>query len=363
MSDTTPNDQDALAPYDAVLLLGYGGPNGPDDVLPFMRNATAGRGIPDERLREVAGHYDLFGGVSPFNARTRELAEALQGELVARGSAVPVVMGHRNWHPFLMDALADLDERGARRVAVVPTSAYRSYSSCRQYREDLALALDATHLGLEVDKIEQYALSEGFLVANADALVDAWASLGEPRGRRVVLFVTHSIPVAMDEASGPGPVEERYRSQHLRVADAVASRAAQRLGFVPEWELTFCSRSGPPHVPWLVPDVSDRLRELAADGVEEIVAVPIGFVSDHMEVVYDLDVVAAATASELSLRFARAATAGTHPAFVAGLVDSLIARAQVARDGGDAQACGYLCSENCCLSGRPGQSKPAACQA
>lgn len=363
MSDISPTASDALAPYDAILLLGYGGPNGPDDVLPFMRNATAGRGIPDERLREVAAHYDLFGGVSPFNARTQELAEALQRELARRGSAVPVVRGNRNWHPFLVDALADLAERGARRVAVVPTSAYRSYSSCRQYREDLALALDATRLGLQVDKIEQYALSQGFLDANADALVDAWASLGEPQGRRVVLFVTHSIPVAMDDASGPGPVEERYRSLHLRVADAVAHRAAQRLGLVPEWELTFCSRSGPPHVPWLVPDVSDRLRELVADGVDEVVAVPIGFVSDHMEVVYDLDVVAAATASELSLPFARAATAGTHPAFVAGLVDSLVARAEVARTKGDVVAPGYVCPENCCLPGRPGQPKPTACQA
>ena len=342
---------DALAPYDAVLVVSYGGPDGPDAVLPFLRNATAGRGIPDERLAEVGAHYALFGGVSPINARNAEFVDAVGAALASRGSSLPIVVGNRNWHPFLADTLRELDAAGARRVVCLLTSAYASYSSCRQYREDVERALDAAGATLEVDFVGPYAASDGFVAANADAL----AAVARPGAR--VLFVTHSIPVAMDAASGPGPEDERYAAQHRAVAARVIERAASRLGYAPEWELVFCSKSSAP-VPWLEPDINDRLRELAAAGVTDVVAAPIGFASDHLEVVYDLDTQAAATASELGIRFARAATAGTHPAFVAELADRLIERAAVARGERPEPDCGrYRCAETCCLSGRP--ARPA----
>ena len=375
---------DALAPYDAVLLVSYGGPNGPDDVLPFMRNATAGRGVPDERLVEVSGHYALFGGRSPINARNAELAAALKDALAARGSSVPVVVGNRNWHPFLSEALGSLAEAGAKRVVCVITSAYASYSGCRQYREDLAAALEASGAAIELDKIGPYADTQGFLDANVDALVDAVVSTGSTNpaaGRAAsasvvstsstsettgpkVLFVTHSIPVAMDDASGPGDPAGTYLAQHLRVASRVAQAASARLGRPIDWEMAFCSRSGPPQVPWLEPDVNDRLRQLPNEGVRSVVVSPIGFVNDHMEVVYDLDTQAAQTASEVGLEFRRAATAGVHPAFVAALADELVLRARVSTgDAGENGIGRYRCPENCCRSGRPGPARPAACSA
>lgn len=354
---------DALAPYDAVLLVSYGGPNGPQDVLPFLRNATAGRGIPDERLAEVGRHYDLFGGVSPINARNAELADALRAALAARGSSVPVAVGNRNWHPFLADAVGALASAGATRILCLITSAYASYSGCRQYREDLAAALDASGAAVELDKIGPYAGTDGFVRANADAVVAAVRSLGGDAPARV-LFVTHSIPLAMDAASGPGPEHLRYAAQHRSVADRVVQAAASELGYLPEWELVFCSRSGPPEVPWLTPDVNDRLAELPGDGVGRVVLAPIGFVNDHMEVVYDLDTEAAATASAVGLAFARAATAGTHPAFVASLADELVRRAAVACDEqGEPEDARYRCGQSCCLPGRPGPLKPVACSA
>jgi protoporphyrin/coproporphyrin ferrochelatase len=340
---------DALAPYDAVLVVSYGGPDGPDAVLPFLRNATAGRGIPDERLLEVGAHYALFGGVSPIRRHNAELVDAVGAALAARGSSLPLVVGNRNWHPYLADTLRELEAAGARRVVCLLTSAYASYSSCRQYREDIERALAATGAPIAVDLIGPYASSAGFVEANADAL----AAVARPGSR--VLFVTHSIPVAMDAAAGPGPDAERYAAQHRAVAARVIARAASRLGHTPEWELVFCSKSSAP-VPWLEPDINDRLRELAASGVTDVVAAPIGFASDHMEVVYDLDTQAAATASELGVRFARAATAGTHPAFVAELADRLVERAAVARgERPEPEGVRYRCAEDCCLSGRPGR--------
>ena len=348
-----------LHPYDAVLLVSYGGPNGPADVLPFLRNATAGRGIPDARLAEVGAHYALFGGVSPINARNAELAQALADELGRRGAAVPVVVGNRNWHPFLAESLARLDAAGAARVAVVLTSAYASYSGCRQYREDLAAALDETGAGVRLEKIGPYAESAGFVRANADALADALRRLPGAR----VLCVTHSIPVAMDAESGPGGLAGQYHAQHLRVADAVARSAGEAVGAPVEWELVFCSRSGPPQVPWLTPDVNERLESLAAEGVRAVVVAPIGFINDHLEVVYDLDTQAAATASGLGIEVVRAATAGTHPAFVGALADALLERASVARGERPAPLQAGHCSATCCRPGRPGPLRPAVCSA
>lgn len=354
--------------FDALLLVSYGGPRGPEDVLPFMRNATRGRGIPDERLVEVSGHYALFGGVSPINARNAELADALRVALADRGIALPLVVGNRNWTPYLADALAGLGDAGARRVLCLTTAAYASYSGCRQYREDLAGAVPP---GIELAKIGPYAETDGFVRANADALVAALGALVEPGAARV-LFVTHSIPEAMDAASGPGPEALRYAAQHRRVAARVAALAGAGLGFEPAWELVFCSRSGAPHIPWLEPDVNDRITELAAEGVREVVTAPIGFVNDHMEVVYDLDTQAAATASAAGVGYVRAATAGTHPAFVEMLADAVadaLSGRGPAPDAPADPASSLLagrrtCTTTCCGSGRPGgPNLPAACGA
>lgn len=334
---------------DAVLVLSYGGPRKPDDVLPFMRNATRGRSIPDERLLEVSEHYLLFGGASPINDRNAELMDALSAELSSRGVDVPVVIGNRNWDPYVHETLAELAAAGARRVAVLATSAYASYSSCRQYREDLAAAIATTGVELDLVKVGPFAESPGFVTANADAVRAARAELP---GARVV-FVTHSIPTAMDKASGPAAASNTYSAQHQRVAEAIAAE----VGLADDgWEIAYCSRSGAPHIPWLEPDVNDRLEELASEGVETVITVPFGFISDHMEVVYDLDTDARATAERLGLGYVRAATVGVHPAFVSMLADAVL-DPQPGEVGGV-----RTCHATCCLLGRPGVPPlPAAC--
>lgn len=349
---------DPLTPFDAVLVHSFGGPEGPDEVLPFLRRVTGGKGIPDERLREVGQHYELFGGRSPINDLGRALVADLATELRDRGSEVPVVLGNRHSAPFVADVLEELAETGARRVLVLRTSAWRSYSSCRAYREDLAAALADRELAgrLEVALVRPYAEHPGFAATNAEhvvaALQDALAADPEP----ALLFVTHSIPESMDLTSGPGDDEERaYSRGHVALAAAICEAASERLGREVDGELVFCSRSGPPHVPWLEPDVDDRIRELAAEGVRTVVLVPIGFVSDHMEVVYDLDTQAAQTAEEQGVRLIRVPTAGSDAAFVTGLADLLAERAAEHRgEPVDAQtwralpASPSICPAGCC---------------
>ncbi|GAB3675995.1 ferrochelatase [Angustibacter aerolatus] len=354
-----------LAPYDAVLLLSFGGPNEPDDVMPFLRNVTRGRGIPDERLTEVAEHYHHFGGRSPINEQNTALLDALRAELVRRGHEQPVVWGNRNWAPFVVDTLRELHDDGARRVVTVLTSAYSSYSSCRQYREDLGGAevqLAAEGRSLEVDKVRNYYNHPAFARQNAEAALAALREL--PDGAHLV-FVTHSVPTAMDDASGP--TGNWYEAQHRDLAAVVADAVAAELGRAVPWELVYCSRSGPPSQPWLEPDVNDHLRALHEAGVPGAAVCPIGFVSDHMEVVYDLDTEAEETAREIGLPFARAATVGTAERFVAGLVDLLEERAALARGEQPEQpAVGSrgpvhsVCPVDCCRNLRG--AKPAACQ-
>jgi protoporphyrin/coproporphyrin ferrochelatase len=350
-----------LAPYDAVLLLSFGGPEGPDDVMPFLRNVTSGRGVPDERLTEVAEHYHLFGGRSPINDQNRALQDALSSALAGRGLGLPVLWGNRNWDPYLTAALRAAHDDGARRVLVVTTSAYSSYSGCRQYCEDLARALDvlaAEGRTIEVDKVRPYADHPGFLCPNAEAAAEALSRL--PDGAHLA-FVTHSVPEAMDAASGPPRAGGAYRRQHLAVAEAVAAAvAADRDGPVP-WSLVYCSRSGPPSQPWLEPDIGDHLRQLAAAGAPGVAVCPIGFVSDHLEVAYDLDTEARQVADGLGLPFARAATVGTHPRFVEGLVDLLLERAAQARDETPAASVPAGCPAGCCRN--PRADLPAACGA
>jgi ferrochelatase len=325
-----------MQPYDAILLLSFGGPEAAEEVMPFLRRVTAGRGIPDDRLEAVGEHYFLFGGRSPINDQNRALIAALRDELRARGDGTPVIWGNRNSEPFLADTLREAHAAGYRRLVTVTTSAYSSYSSCRQYRENLADALDTLRgeeLDLVIDKIAPYAPRPGFRRANLENVVAALRTLeGLPDEQVALLYVTHSIPDAMDETSGPGDGEGHlYQRQHLALASALTEEANAELGRNLVGELVFCSRSGPPTQPWLEPDVNDRLEELAAEGRSAVVAVPIGFVSDHMEVVYDLDTEAAATAARVGLRFVRAATVGSDPVFVTDLVDAVAERAAEAR--------------------------------
>ena len=347
-TDTTPNSPtrilastDAAAsgpehvevpvPYDAIVLAGFGGPEGQDDVIPFLRNVTRGRGIPDERLEEVAHHYRHFGGVSPINEQNRVLKAALEAELASRGIDLPVLWGNRNWDPYLRDALAEADARGFTKLIGLATSAYSSYSSCRQYREDFAMALDTTGLGarLQIDKIRQFFDHPGFVEPFVDGLRTAIAELverGIDEGTIRILFSTHSIPTADGDRSGPRDREwaegGAYATQHRAVAEVVVREAGTDI----PWQLVFQSRSGPPTLPWLEPDVNDVIRGFAAEGVEAVVIVPLGFVSDHMEVLWDLDTEATETAEEHGIVAIRTPTPGTHPAYVRGLVDLVLER-------------------------------------
>jgi ferrochelatase len=301
---------------DAILLASFGGPEGQDDVLPFLRNVTRGRGIPDERLEEVAHHYRAHGGVSPINRQNRELKAALEAEIARRGFELPVYWGNRNWDPYFADTFREMHDDGHRSVLVLVTSAYTSYSGVEQYREDFERALDETgHHDLHLHRIREFFDHPGFVTPFAEGLRDA---LGRAPENTHVLFVTHSIPTAAADASGPefGP-GGAYVAQHLATAEAVLRDA----GADASWSLVYQSRSGAPHTPWLEPDINEAIDGLAADGVPGAVIVPFGFVSDHMEVVWDLDTEAIATAEGHGMHVERIPTPGTHPAFVAGLVD------------------------------------------
>lgn len=349
--------------YDAILLAGFGGPRKPEDVVPFLRNVTAGKGIPDERLEEVGEHYHLFGGRSPINELTEALRDALADALRAEGIDLPVIVGNRNWDPYTIEALRQIAEDGGQRVLTVITAAYSSYSGCRQYREDIAAQVEKLGVPLQVEKVRAYFNTPGFVEANVDAVVAAFReseAAGHPEADLV--FVTHSIPNAM-EASSAVARPASYAGQHEEVARLVAAGAGAVLGRELPWRLVFCSRSGPPHVPWLEPDVNDALEEMAGAGTTAVVLSPIGFISDHMEVIYDLDTEAAATARELGLGFVRAATAGTHPAFVAGLVQVVKERMGLVEPivVGDLPPWEPVCAENCCLMPRrpAGHGSPA----
>lgn len=337
-STLPPRDPQPRADYDAVLLVSFGGPEGQEDVLPFLRNVTRGRGIPDERLEEVAHHYRAFGGVSPINEQNRELRSALAAELRGRGVDLPVLWGNRNWGPYLTDALREAHAAGHRRLLAVVTSAYSSYSGCRQYREDLARALAETGLAgdLVIDKVRQYFDHPGFVAPFVEAVQGALermqAALPDADlGRDVrVLFATHSIPTSTAVTSGPPGAalgrDGAYGAQHRAVAHVVMNGLEPSLREV-RWSLVFQSRSGAPTTPWLEPDINDAIEVAAGEGARGVVIVPLGFVSDHMEVRWDLDEEALATAERLGLHAERVPTPGVHPDFVRGLVDLIAERA------------------------------------
>lgn len=317
-----------MTSYDALLLLSFGGPEGPDEVVDFLANVTRGRGIPRERLAEVGTHYQHFGGVSPINAQNRALIAALKAELGARGHSLPIYFGNRNWHPMLAETLVDMAADGVGRALVILTSAYSCYSGCRQYRENLAAAVAEGGLAgrLELDKVRAYFDHPGFVEPMVENTLAALAKLPSVDDATRLVFSTHSIPVASAAGSGPPGAYDpttggAYVAQHLAVAELIADTVGVRPAREFDWALVYQSRSGPPQVPWLEPDISQHLEQLSAAGASGAVIVPIGFVSDHMEVVWDLDTVAVADAERLGLPVARAATAGTDPLFVAGLAD------------------------------------------
>ncbi|GAA3486055.1 ferrochelatase [Streptomyces cremeus] len=361
-------------PYDALLLLSFGGPEGPDDVVPFLQNVTRGRGIPEERLKEVGQHYFLFDGISPINEQNRHLLDALREDFAEHGPAdLPVYWGNRNWAPYLTDALREITRAGHRRVAVLATSAYASYSGCRQYRENLAESIEALRAeGLEpprVDKLRHYFNHPGFVRPMVDGVLKSLAELPQELRRGAHLaFTTHSIPTAAADTSGPPEAHGEggaYVAQHLDVARLIADAVREATGVDDRpWELVYQSRSGAPHIPWLEPDICDHLEALHGAGAPAVVMVPIGFVSDHMEVLYDLDTEATAKAAELGLPVARSATVGADPRFAAAVRELLLERAAAER-GAAVRPCALgalgpshdLCPVGCCPARSP---KPAA---
>jgi ferrochelatase len=361
--------------YDALLLAGFGGPEGQDDVIPFLRNVTRGRGIPDERLEEVAHHYRHFDGVSPINAQNRALKAALEAELARRGIQLPVYWGNRNWAPYLEEAVSDAAAAGDTKLLALATSAYSSFSSCRQYREDFARVLSATELSgtVTIDKVRQFFDHPGFVRPFVDGVRDAVAGFladgVAPEAVRV-LFSTHSIPTADAQRSGPRDVDfgegGAYAAQHLAVAQAVMAAVAAEIpaAAVIGWDLVYQSRSGPPSQPWLEPDVNDVIAELPAAGVQAVAIVPLGFMSDHMEVLWDLDTEAMDAATATGLRAVRTPTPGVDPVFVSGLVDLVEERLNgtAAAERPHATSLGPwfdVCRPACCENVRAG-FKPAA---
>ena len=324
--------------YDAFLLLSFGGPEHPDHVMPFLRNVTRGRGVPDERLAEVAEHYYYFGGVSPINQQCRDLLAALDLPL-------PKYWGNRNWDPMLADTVARMRDDGVESALAFATSAYGGYSSCKQYWEDIAAARAKVGPGApRIAKLRQFWDHPGFVEPHADAVRAALATLDPARRATTrIVFTAHSIPVSMAAAAGPDG--GRYTAQLQETATLVHARSAPEL----PWDLVWQSRSGSPRVPWLEPDINDHLAALADKEVTDVVVSPIGFVSDHLEVLWDLDNEALETAQRLGLGYARVATPGTHPRFVAMIRALVLERTR----GDGRERLGTLpvwdeCPANCC---------------
>ncbi|HSS20544.1 MAG TPA: ferrochelatase [Pyrinomonadaceae bacterium] len=328
--------------HDALLIVSFGGPEGMDDVIPFLENVLRGRNVPRERMLAVARHYELFDGVSPINAQNRRLIARLQQRLDEAGPHLPIYFGNRNWHPLLADTMRQMHADGVKNALAFVTSAYSSYSSCRQYLEDIERARATVgNDAPRVEKLRAFYNHPNFIAANAANVLTALETI--PPGRRAeteIVFTAHSIPVSMAQNCD-------YESQLRETARLVAETAKAE-----NWELVYQSRSGSPAQPWLGPDVCDYLQELDARKVRDVVVAPIGFVSDHMEILYDLDTEAATLCLELGLNMARAATAGAHPEFVEMIRELVLERMQPAahqpRSLGTHGARASECAVNCC---------------
>ena len=341
-------------PVDALLVLSFGGPEGPEEVRPFLENVVRGRGVPAERLDAVEEHYQHFGGISPITARNRELIAAVRAR-----TDLPVYFGNRNWHPLVEDTVGEMARDGVRRALVFATSAYGGYSACRQYDEDIARARKAVgDRAPELVKLRHFFDHPAFIAANADAVRAARRRLPpELRAGARLVFTAHSVPMAADAASGTA--EEGGHRYSRQVAEA-ARLVAVELG-VDDHDVVWQSRSGPPQVPWLAPDIVDHLDGLHARGVAAVVVAPVGFVSDHVEVIWDLDTEARERADELGMGFARAGTAGPDPRFADMVVELVAEHTDAAAprslsDDVPAGGCtvnGAPCAIDCCDPARP----------
>jgi ferrochelatase len=331
-------------PFDALLVVSFGGPEGLDDVMPFLANVLRGRNVPESRMREVAHHYELFGGVSPINEQNRRLISALEQELEREGPRLPIYWGNRNWHPLLADTLRQMRDDGIKNALAFVTSAYSSYSGCRQYREDIEKAREAVGEGApRVEKLRAFYNHPDFVGPNVENLRAALTQIPEERRAAAqVAFTAHSVPAAM--AAGCD-----YERQLLETCRLVAEGAGAN-----NWRLVFQSRSGPPTQAWLEPDILDHLRALKGEGVTDVVVAPVGFISDHMEVLYDLDTEARQLSEEININMVRAATVGTHPDFVRMIRELILERLDPAtprRTLGTFAPSHDVCPSDCCLSG------------
>jgi ferrochelatase len=332
----------AIQTYDALLIVAFGGPEGMEDVIPFLENVVRGRNVPRQRLLEVARHYELFGGVSPLNEQNRALMTTLQMEFETHGVELPIYLGNRNWRPFLVDTLRQMAADGVKNALAFFTSAYSSYSSCRQYLEDIARAqVEVGPNAPHVHKLRACYNHPGFIEPTIENVRDALAQIpAERRASSHIAFTAHSIPVSMAQNCP-------YQAQLEEVARLVAEGVGH-----PRWQLVYQSRSGPPHQPWLEPDIGKHLERLKAEGVEDVVVAPIGFISDHMEVVYDLDTEAKQLAKKINLNMVRAATVGVHPAFVKMIRELILERMapNPTRDFLGARGPSHdVCPVDCCL--------------
>jgi len=327
--------------YDAILVVSFGGPESRNEVVPFLENVLRGRNVPRERMLAVAEHYYHFGGKSPINQQTRELISALEGELSKRGPKLPIYWGNRNWHPLLPDALRKMRDDGVQHALAFVTSAYSSYSGCRQYREDIARAQQ--HIEIDppqVTKLRPFFNHPGFIQANEDCVREAIARIPAAANHDVqVIYTAHSIPLSMANTS-----------DYVMQLEEVRRLISMRLG-ISNHALVYQSRSGPPGQPWLEPDVLDHLRRVRADNLASAVVIaPIGFVSDHMEILYDLEIEARQVCQSLGLTMERAKTVGVHPAFV-GMIRELILEKTCSaerRAVGSLGSRADVCAEDCC---------------
>jgi protoporphyrin/coproporphyrin ferrochelatase len=315
-----------LSQFDAVLVLSFGGPEKHEDVIPFLENVLRGRNVPRERMLEVAEHYYHFDGRSPINDQNRELLDHLRTELAENGPALPVYWGNRNWHPYLADAIRDMHSDGIANVAVFVTSAFGSYSGCRQYREDMLKALEQTGLPMNLQKLPNFALRPEYIGIMAERVLHSKAEL--PAASELI-FTAHSIPMTMADSS-----------PYVQQLQECCRRTAEASGFGDAWTLVYQSRSGPPSQPWLEPDILAHLKHRYEAGVRDVIVCPIGFLSDHMEVLYDLDTEALALCQELGMHMQRAGTAGGHPEF-AKLIRRLI-------EEGETTPASARCMGDCC---------------
>ena len=345
-----------LPPYDSFLLVSFGGPEGPDDVMPFLENVLRGKNVPRERMLEVAEHYNHFGGVSPINGHNRELLSAIESEFRANGIDMPVYWGNRNWDPMLPDTLAKMRDDGCKRALAFFTSMFSCYSGCRQYRENIAAAQEAVGPDAPiVEKVRMGFNHPGFINAMVDNVREAIDSLGIDATDANVLFTAHSIPMSMADNCD-------YAMQLNNASELVASTVGAS-----NWSLVYQSRSGPPQQPWLEPDVCDAISEMDdAKKLSNVVIVPIGFVSDHMEVMFDLDEEAAELCEERGIKMARAATVGTSGSFVEMirmLVEERMGKTSEKPAVGDLGPWHDVCPQDCCTYTPRRPQRPAQANA